>query len=93
MKNLRAKKFSMNDTTTSMTTAAEVVIPANFMRTLWTVSAIAVASAATPKNMPNSTYQRNLPGRNTNARFMSQQKTFATVNPAAVATPARNQRA
>ena len=83
----------MNDTTTSITTAAEVVMPTNFMRALWTASAIVVAIAATPKNIPNSTYQRNFPGRNTNARFISQQKTFATTNPAAVATPARNQRA
>ena len=53
----------MNDTTTSITTAAEVVMPTNFMRALWTASAIVVAIAATPKNIPNSTYQRNFPGR------------------------------
>ena len=88
MKNLRMKKFTMNDTTTSTTTARVVIMPNPSISVFMTASATRVANAAAPKNIANSTYQRYLPGRNTKARFMSQQNTFATVNPTAVAAEA-----
>ena len=88
MKNLRVKKFTRNDTMTSTMAAKEVVTPTKRMSRLWTTSATAVAAAAAPKKNANSAYHANLPGRNTNARFISQQKTFAMVNPTAVATAA-----
>ena len=43
-----------------------------------------VANVAAPKNMANSAYHLNLPGRNTNQRFMSQQKTLAMMKPTAI---------
>lgn len=86
MKNLRMKKFTIKETKTSITTANVVIIPNESINTFITARAIAVASEAAEKNIANSMYQRNFPGRNTNLRFMTQQKTLATANPIAVAT-------
>ena len=73
-----------------MKTASVVMSPNQPMRAEETPSAITVATVEVAKNIPNSTYQRNFPGLNTNQRFISQQKTFARTNPTAVASEKRN---
>ena len=88
MKNLRTKKFTRNETTISTATARVVIIPKQSMRVFIKASAATVAKAAAPKNIANSTYHMCLPGRKTNTLFISQQKTLATVKPAAVAKDA-----
>ena len=92
MKNLRIKKLTKKETTISTNTAAEVINPNHAINALCTPYAIIVASVDTPKNIANSIYQRNFPGLKTNHLFISQQNTFAKVNPIDVATAARNAR-
>ena len=88
IRNFRAAKFTMNDTATSTTTAYVVATPKTSIRSFITPSATSVATADAAKNMANSLSGPWRPGTKTNALFMSQQKTFATVNPTAVSTAA-----
>lgn len=90
MINLRMRKLKTNDTTTSIRTAS-VVINANLeiKKPLNTV-AKSIASPDTTINIASSMYHTCLPGLNTNARFMTQQKTFEMTNPIPVANPKRH---
>ena len=92
MKNLRTKKLTKNETAISTITATEVMTPKPSISSFITASAMMVANDAAEKNIPNSTYQRNFPGLNTNLRFMSQQKILATTKPTAVAIDANEPR-
>ena len=92
MKNLRTKKLTKKETTTSMKTANVVIRPHQPINADEVPRAITVATVDVPKNMPNSTYQRNFPGRKTNHRFISQQKMFAKTKPTEVANVKRNAR-
>jgi len=74
--------------TISIATASDVIMPKESMRHFITAKAKAVAVAAVPKNIANSTYSRCLPGLNTKALFMIQQKMFAAMKPTTVATEA-----